>query len=310
MKLRVPIVVALVSATAVPAAHAQTPGGSSSEIPPSLTPQQPEEPKKYPWRYHRFDTLDVIVTLVGGAGFMYVHFGVDAPQEARWSSTALLDDDARDWFVADSREGRDRADTISDVLWYTPMALPWLDLAFPLFADDWNLDTAWQMTAINFQAFAVSGFVSRAGHRFVGRARPDVAECLEDPEYNRNCFAGSYSGFPSGHTSTAAVGAGLVCSHHLELGLFGSDVADGLACGLSASMAVGTGVARMAADRHYISDVIVGAAIGFGSGLALPMLRHYREPSPESGDAASLRWTVVPSPQGTDGMGLAAFGWF
>ena len=293
--------VPLVVAAILPAAQAQTNGSKDA---------QHEEAKKYPWRYHRFDTIDAAVTLTGAAGFLYVHFGVDAPQEAKWTSTTSVDDKVRSWLVADSREGRDRADTTSDMLWYLPMTLPWLDLAFPLLVDDWNLDTAWQMTAINFEAFAVSGFISRTGHRFVARQRPDVDECIEDRDYNRSCFAGSYAGFPSGHTSTAAVGAGLVCSHHLGLGLFGNDAADGVACGVSATMAVGAGVARMVADRHYVTDVAAGAAIGFGSGLVLPLLRHYRETSADQGDASTLRWTVVPSVQGSDGVGLATFGWF
>ena len=37
-----------------------------------------------------------------------------------------------------------------------------------------------------------------------------------------------------------------------------------------------TGVTRVVADRHYASDVVVGAAIGFGVGYGLPRLLHYR----------------------------------
>lgn len=266
------------------------------------------EVRRYPWKYHRSDVLDYGVTAAAAAGFVYVHFGVDSPAEAKWTSTSAMDDRFRDWLKADTYEGRRRADVISDVLWYAPMALPWLDLTFPLLGDDWNADTAWQMTLINMQAFSVSAFISRAGHRYAGRARPDVAECAKDPEYNGDhCFAGSYASFPSGHTSTAAVGAGLVCAHHMRLGLLGSDLADGLVCGTAASMALGAGIARIAAERHYVSDVVAGAVIGFGSGLALPMLRHYRQEDPEQ---SAVRWSVVPTTTGSDGLGLAMFGWF
>ena len=37
-----------------------------------------------------------------------------------------------------------------------------------------------------------------------------------------------------------------------------------------------TGVTRVVADRHYASDVVVGAGIGFGVGYGLPWLLHYR----------------------------------
>jgi membrane-associated phospholipid phosphatase len=299
----------LASATISTAAGAQSP---SESVPNDETVQPKPEPraKRYPWRYHRFDWLDFTITGASAAGFLAVNFGVDPPREARWSSTTSVDDEVRGWLRADSREGRDRADRISDYFWYTSLALPWMDLAFPLLGDNGNTDTAWQMAAINVEAFSVSGFLTRAGHRFVARERPDVAPCRNDAEYNSQCFGGSFASYPSGHTSTSAVGAGLVCAHHLKQGLVGNDIGDGMVCGLAATAAVGAGVMRIIADRHYVTDVLSGAAIGFGSGLALPLLRNYRIEEKGSSDAAKVRWTMMPTVQGTDGLGLAAYGWF
>ena len=269
-----------------------------------------EQERRYPWNFHEFDSLDYAITGLAAAGYLAVEFGVDTPSHARWSSTTVVDDEVRGWLRAQSREGRERADFASDILWYVPLAMPWMELAFPLFGDRWNWDTAWNMAAINLQAFAISGFLTRSGHRLVARERPDVSECEKDPEYSNGCFAGSYASYPSGHTSTASVGAGLVCAHHLKLGLLGNETADGLVCGASVSMAVGAGVMRLMADRHHATDVVTGAVVGFGSGLALPLIRHYREQDSSGSDGAKLRWTVVPTVQGADGLGLGAFGWF
>ncbi len=262
----------------------------------------------YPWRFHRFDTLDYAVTGAAAVGYLSVELGVEPATEARWSSTTFADDAVRDWLRADSATGRARADVWSDVFWYVPMSMPWLDLTIPAVRGSW--DTAWQMTRINVQAFAISGFLTRSGHRLIARERPDVAPCERDPSYNGDrCSTGSYASYPSGHTSTASLGAGLACAHHLELGLLGSDVADGLVCGTAVSMAVGAGVLRIVADRHHVTDVVTGAAVGFGSGLVLPLLRHYREEAPRD-DGGSVRWTVMPAVQGDDGLGVGAYGWF
>lgn len=48
---------------------------------------------------------------------------------------------------------------------------------------------------------------------------------------------------------------------------------------------------RMAADKHYLSDVIVGAVVGSALGVAVPLLLHGRRPSPGE---PSLSVTVAP----------------
>jgi hypothetical protein len=71
------------------------------------------------------------------------------------------------------------------------------------------------------------------------------------------------------------VGAGLVCSHHLNVPLYGNAYADAAACAIAAGAAVSTGVLRLVADRHYVTDVLAGAAIGAGAGFVMPMFAHY-----------------------------------
>ena len=68
-----------------------------------------------------------------------------------------------------------------------------------------------------------------------------------------------------------------------------------------------TATTRLIADRHYASDDLIGAAIGFGSGYGLPWLLHYRyaAETPAEADARG----VVLLPFVANGMiGLSAAG--
>ncbi len=55
---------------------------------------------------------------------------------------------------------------------------------------------------------------------------------------------------------------------------------------------------RMAADRHWLTDVVGGAALGTGIGFALPLLLH-RKAREAAGQSASI--VVVPFPVGVAG---------
>ncbi len=81
------------------------------------------------------------------------------------------------------------------------------------------------------------------------------------------------SRFFSGHAAISATGAGLTCANHTRIALWGNRVADISACVLASLNALTTATTRVVADRHYASDVILGAGVGFwfrllGSGAA------------------------------------------
>jgi membrane-associated phospholipid phosphatase len=227
----------------------------------------------------------------------------------------LIDAPARHGLVASTRDGRDRADELSDFASLTPLVVLWGETLFlPLVLDDFNWDVAWHVTVINLQSSALNGLLTRAGNRIGVRARPDVAECAEDPEYSQGCFRGETASFPSGHTSTAFLAAGLSCAHHLQLGLYANETADTVMCVVLGATAAATGTLRIMADRHHLSDVLTGATVGFGSGFALPMLVHYAGGSDPAGHgtprtASAVRWTVAPLATERTA-GLALYGWF
>ena len=150
-------------------------------------------------------------------------------------------------------------------------------IVVPLVFDNGNFDVAVQMALIDIQAFASIGLLSRGGHRFIARERPDVSPCTSDREYHGLCLGGRYASFPSGHTASAFGGAGLVCAHHARLPLYGGGAPDVVVCVAAASLATTASLLRVTSDRHYISDVIVGAGLGVGLGFVVPYFVHYRE---------------------------------
>lgn len=254
------------------------------------------------WTYDPIGWVDYASTAALGVGWYLVEYRTKPRSAPRWTGGILFDDAARDLFVGGSAKVRNDAAAVSDVFALLPQGMLWLDIGIVLLTDRLNIETAWYMTVINLQSAALVGMFSRLGHRYVGRERPDVPPCRQDSEYNETCFGAPTAGFPSGHASASFMGAGLVCAHHLNLPIYGGGAPDYLACGAAVAMATTNAVSRLIADRHYLSDVIVGVGLGLAGGFMLPMLAHYRPPLSEN-----ARLAVVPVASGNLG-GLAVVG--
>lgn len=64
--------------------------------------------------------------------------------------------------------------------------------------------------------------------------------------------------------------------------------------GVGLTVAAATGYLRIAGDAHYLTDVVVGAAVGIAAGVAIPTLLHPREASAASNGGAAVRITPIP----------------
>jgi membrane-associated phospholipid phosphatase len=224
-------------------------------------------------RWTRFTELQYTLT----AGMLGATFASDAwlhaPERPRWQANILLDGETRSWLVAGSVSGRRRADTVSDVMVFGLAVYPFaIDSLLVAAALDHSYDVAWQMTMIGIQSVLISKLVTGLTKRFVGRARPDYARCEGGDELA--CGTATES-FVSGHTSTAFVGAGLICANHQNLRLYGSELAGAITCGASLTVAATAGTLRIVSDRHHLSDVLAGAAVGLAAGYLLPNLMNY-----------------------------------
>lgn len=132
------------------------------------------------------------------------------------------------------------------------------------------------------------------GKNLLGRARPDRDP--DDPfnfEFARGFHGGSdYRAFPSGHSASAFAFAAAVSSEVRE---HWPEAAPYAAAGLYTGAAL-VGVSRMYHNRHWASDVLIGAGIGTFSGLKV-VLFHHRSP-----DNPVDRWllpsAVVPTGSG------------
>jgi membrane-associated phospholipid phosphatase len=161
---------------------------------------------------------------------------------------------------------------------------------------------AGQLTWIDAQALVLTALVQTVVSHGAGRERPYGEDCPAIPVPGSSCASNDrFQSFFSGHTSLAFTTAGLVCMHHHYLPLYDDGPGDQLACAAAVGAAAATGVLRTVADKHYLSDVLVGLGVGAVSGLGIPWL-YYRTGAVKRlgarrADRGAIA-TVVPAPAG------------
>ncbi|MBK6847252.1 MAG: phosphatase PAP2 family protein [Proteobacteria bacterium] len=290
-------------------------GGTHAAEPPTASPQPTPPPLRWDERWPRVRAWEYLATATSGALLAYVQFGTYRSRRPRWRGGVLFDDAVQDVLRLRSRPARERADRASDLFWGLTHLVPAVDAVVVALAVRRNLDVAWQLVALDAEALTLMAFASRAMHKTARRARPAYERCLEDRGYDRTCGASSaVAGFWSGHFAMTGAAAGLTCAHHAQLPLYGGGWADRLACAATISTATVTGLLRVMADRHYLSDSLIGGALGFLVGWGIPTWLHYRwKGSPgggrgrERGPASRPR--LIPVAE-RDGAGLALVGVF
>lgn len=131
--------------------------------------------------------------------------------------------------------------------------LKWNDTATPGTISDYGVGFMMAgpiaYTAINTKDLGKTGIVTGAYALNLGtnylvkilirRERPDKSDRLSHW---------------SGHTSTSFVGAGVVCAQSKKL------------CPVALGLAGSIGLLRIGADKHWLSDVLVGALVGMTTG--------------------------------------------
>lgn len=239
--------------------------------------------------------------IVGGLVFL-------PQQKDAWSGGILFDDGIRDSVRISSRSTRDAWVLRGDLTFYFMIAAPFLDAGITAGLVHGNGDVARELALIDLQAMSMSGFVSVWTQKLGGRARPIVRECVNDPDYDKDCDddVQRNQSFLSGHTAMSFTGAGLLCVQHANIPLYGGGFPDGLVCGLGLGAASFVGASRLIADRHYASDVLTGALIGGVSGFLLPAWWHF---GLFDGGRGRTKTQMMITPFGTgDTLGLGLYG--
>ena len=116
------------------------------------------------------------------------------------------------------------------------------------------------------------------------RERPEVHGSTGDARVRAVSKRSSFESFPAGHNGEAfaiAAAGGTVAT------MRGYKLAP-LVWISGGVLALAISYLRIAADRHYFTDILTGAGLGIGIGIGVPLLFH----RPEHGEkrAAALRW--------------------
>jgi membrane-associated phospholipid phosphatase len=233
--------------------------------------------------------VEYVATAAVGGSAIAMYYLLPPQRTPRFIGGVLFDDAVRNALRVHSPSALRTIWALSDAVDVSLVALVFgLDsLGVPLARG--SPDVALQLGLMDAEAYAFSSVVTIGLYDSVGRARPSYEDCQNDPSFV-GCNISPTASFPSGHTNEAFTAAGVSCANHAFVPIYGSRAWDGLACVRDVVLATGDGVLRIMGDRHYATDVLAGAAIGFGFGLGMPTLLHYAARRP----ASSGEWTVSP----------------
>jgi membrane-associated phospholipid phosphatase len=162
------------------------------------------------------------------------------------------------------------ASKLSDVTGF--MVVPALAVGLPALAAprDRPTESAFVDGMVVIEAAIIAAGLNQIGKFIAGRERPFVHAMAEadkgtTPHPNDNNLS-----FFSGHTTLTfalATAAGTITSMHKR-------TYAPLVWGSGLTLAAGTGYLRIAADKHYATDVIVGMIVGSLVGVGLPLVFH------------------------------------
>jgi membrane-associated phospholipid phosphatase len=253
-------------------------------------------------RWRKFGVGNYILTGVAvGASAASSFFPVTNP----WRRSHRIDEWGRRALGVPDYESGQWARDGSDLLLSVNLAFPFL--VDSLIVGYWyrrSPEVATQTALISMEAMAVATFLQGTTSALLQRERPYGRDCGKTiPKELDDCTDdfSRYRSFFSGHTSMSFAAAAVTCTHHVRLDLFGG-AADGVTCGAALGSATAVALLRVAARKHYLSDVAVGAVVGLASGFGVPELLHYGGSGDDDDDDeaknASVSWSLYPMANG------------
>jgi membrane-associated phospholipid phosphatase len=257
---------------------------AASDVPPAQTAEtepgtppaapKPDKASPVPWPAHGLPTIGVWDIAASGAlavATAAVEFGVPEPTVPRWTETNGFDDWVRGGLRINSESGRKAAAFTSDLLVYTLAALPFLNATLVAGIEHERWDVAWRLLALDAETLLTATLAALSIQYITVRERPFALACASNPALSDCSVGGKNLSFPSAHTTIVFAAVALECFHHgyLDTSHTGWGAA---ACPVTVVAASLTGVLRIAADRHWATDVIGGAVLGGTLGYAIPAL--------------------------------------
>jgi len=238
----------------------------------------------------RADELSVNVPVAGAVtGAAVVAFGVLeltgsrlTPPTCRWCEPPGLDRNVRLHLRWSDTQ---LASTLSSVgVALVPASLLVTDVALA-----GGFTRAGEDLLVVFESIAVTAVATDVLKYATARRRPDAwaSGIRTDP--------GSDNSFVSGHASAAFASAAAFGTVAMLRGYAGWPII--YAVGFTGATAVS--YFRVAADRHWLTDVAAGAALGTAVGVGLPLLLHRRA---HGADGRSASIVITPMPLGVAGV--------
>lgn len=264
-------------------------GAAISSFPLDARADEPP-PQRIELRHRIAIDLPVTVGLWGGAVAWIASRDPLIPSECRFCDGSEPGEvNAVDELFRDAFRRRDTgpAATMSHVLAYSVAPITSVGLGgLAAFADDRADELPLNMLLVA-QATGVAVVVTETIKPLTLRERPDVHAMEGDARADALQEAESLLSFPSGHTCTtfAIASAGGTIASMRGYRLAPMVWISGM------MIAATTGYMRMAADRHYFTDVLAGGALGTAIGAAVPLLFH--SPKGRSGAFAFLGHAMI-----------------
>ena len=302
-------------ATATPIASTPAARGASAprvdEIvvghpPPVMFPppvlERPETDVYWHDEWPRFSAFELLLSISVTARNADLGNHLDGPHGPLFDfQVPLIDKGVRNLIRGSGPSQRAGAKRISDVGFRVMVFAPYvLDVGFGALVLHQNPDVALQLALIDFEVLTLAGMTQLLGSRLTGRLRPSFYDTGCPPG---GCTNGDdYRSFLSGHAMATFAAAGLICVHHEMIPLFGGGAPDTLACAWGIAAASLTSTMRIVADEHWTSDVMIGAAAGWGFGYFLPKALHFHtkkvaKKMADGGVSSSFTW--MPTFAGT-----------
>lgn len=199
-------------------------------------------------------------------------------------SIAFADEPIRDLMLRNQTETTTTIMNYSNAVGelYTPIALSVSLYGIGLFFEEPSTRITGRLLA---EAFLFSGITTTVGKSVFGRSRPFVNGDANDFRWFE--LSEPHLSLPSGHATIAFSLASVLSSRidniYASIGLY--------------SIATSTAAARMYKDKHWLSDVLLGSAIGLASGLYVCELEEQRS-NPKTDQ--TFRWQLSPTFNGVN----------
>lgn len=259
-------------------------------------------PGKVEWKkeWDRFTPAEGAFTLGVGVGLYIAEKKLPDPKEPILDfELPLVDPALRGVFRGRTSKLQNIAEDWSNVGLRLATYFPYVDAAIAT-AVHRNPDVGAQMFLIDLQAITLAAGTQQVASRLTSRPRPYFHDCPSTGGVTTSRICGDLRdlrSFFSGHSEVAFTTAGLTCLHHQHMPLYGGGAPDAWACAWAVTVATITSGARVVADAHWPSDVLIGVPLGWFYGYLMPKWLHYGSPGSRP---KSLLGEIRLGPNGRD----------